>query len=226
MNLEDVSRLLWLKLYKSDMANLPASLRQVSLFLERLPGIGEKSANRLAFYFLRMPEQDLKDFADNIANLKQRTKKCEICMNLTEEDTCEIDRDDKRDKTIITVVEDVLDLLSFETGNIYNGVYHVLHGKIDPLNHIGPDDIFIQKLLQRVHTNGADIKEIILATNPDMEGEATAMYIRNKLNEIKKVKGYEFNVTRLGYGHPMGGNLEYADYMTLRKAMENRNKYE
>lgn len=208
------------------MATLPTSLKHVSLFLERLPGIGEKSANRLAFYFLRMPEQDLKDFADNISHLKERTKKCAICMNLTEAEICEIDQDDKRDKTVITVVEDVLDLLSFETGNIYNGVYHVLHGKIDPLNHIGPDDIFIDKLLKRVQEEGNEIKEVVLATNPDMEGEATAMYLRNKLQDIKNSRGLTFNVTRLGYGLPMGGNLEYADYMTLRKAMENRNKYE
>jgi recombination protein RecR len=123
-------------------------------------------------------------------------------------------------------VEDVLDLLSFETGNIYEGTYHVLHGKIDPLNHVGPDDIFLDKLLDRVRKGGIDIKEVILATNPDMEGEATAMYIRNKLQEIKKQLNSSFTITRLGYGMPMGGNLEYADYMTLRKAIENRNKYE
>lgn len=208
------------------MATLPASLKQIALFLERLPGIGEKSANRLAFYFLRMPDQDLRDFADSIAHLKERTKRCEVCMNLTEETICEIDQDAKRDRGIVTVVEDVLDLLSFETGNIYNGIYHVLHGKIDPLNHIGPDDIFIGQLLRRVQESGQDIKEIILATNPDMEGEATAMYIRNKLQEIKNSKGFTFNITRLGYGLPMGGNLEYADYMTLRKAIENRNRFE
>jgi recombination protein RecR len=210
----------------SSMATLPSSLRQIALFLERLPGIGEKSANRLAFYFLRMPDADLKDFAENISNLKTRTKRCAICANLTEETTCSICEDTKRDKGIITVVEDVLDLLSFETGNIYEGVYHVLHGKIDPLNHVGPEDIFIDKLLDRVHKDGETIKEIILATNPDMEGEATAMYIRNKLQEIKKEKNANFTVTRLGYGLPMGGNLEYADYMTLRKAIENRNRYE
>ncbi len=214
------------------MANLPSSLKQVSLFLERLPGIGEKSANRLAFYLLRLPDQDLKDFAQNISQLKAKTKRCSICMNLTEEDICSVCRDVMRDKSKITVVEDVLDLVSFETGNIYDGVYHVLHGRIDPLNHIGPDDIFIDKLLQRIRPNTEEsgqtnaVSEVILAMNPDMEGEATAMYIRNKLQDIKKEYSLDFSITRLGYGLPMGGNLEYADYMTLRKAIENRNKFE
>lgn len=208
------------------MNTLPSSLKHISLFLERLPGIGAKSANRLAFYFLRMPDQDLKEFADSIAQLKARTKRCSICLNLTEETTCGICIDEKRDKGVITVVEDVLDLLSFETGNIYQGVYHVLHGKIDPLNHIGPDDIFIDKLLNRIQTDGESVKEVILATNPDMEGEATAMYLRNKLQELKKRLELPFSITRLGYGMPIGGNLEYADYMTLRKAIENRNRYE
>ncbi len=208
------------------MNTLPSSLKQISLFLERLPGIGAKSANRLAFYFLRMPDQDLKDFAENIAQLKVRTKRCSICLNLTEEITCAVCSDDKRDTTVITVVEDVLDLLSFETGNIYQGVYHVLHGKIDPLNHVGPDDIFIDQLLNRIQKDGHNLKEVILATNPDMEGEATAMYLRNKLQEVKKRLELPFSITRLGYGMPIGGNLEYADYMTLRKAIENRNRYE
>lgn len=208
------------------MATLPASLRQISLFLERLPGIGEKSANRLAFYLLRMPDADLQDFADAVSHIKERTKRCKVCLNLTEEEICSVCDDTRRDKGVITVVEDVLDLLSFETGNIYEGSYHVLHGRIDPLNHIGPDDIFIDKLLIRVREMESDAKEVILATNPDMEGEATAMYIRNKLHELKKDKDMSFTVTRLGYGVPIGGNLEFADYMTLKKAMENRNRYE
>ncbi|NTU73239.1 recombination protein RecR [Candidatus Roizmanbacteria bacterium] len=207
------------------MATLPASLRQIALFFERLPGIGEKTANRLAFYLLRLPDQDLQDFARHIQQLKARTKRCSDCLNLTEDDVCSICSDNKRDHGVITVVEDVIDLLSFETGNIYEGVYHVLHGRIDPLNHIGPEDIFIDKLLSRVKEKGANLKEIILATNPDMEGEATAMYLRDRLNEIKNESGAAFNVTRLGYGLPIGANLEYADYMTLRKAIENRNKF-
>jgi len=210
------------------MSVLPKSLKQVSLFLERLPGIGEKSANRLAFYLLRMPEEDLKDFSQQVAQLKSKTKRCKNCMNLTEDDVCSICDDLTRDTTRITVVEDVLDLLSLETGEIYNGLYHVLHGRIDPLNHIGPEDIFLEELLSRISpkTNGEakkqKITEVILATNPDMEGEATAMYLRNRLQELKSEYSLKFSITRLGYGMPMGGNLEYADYMTLRKALENR----
>ncbi len=207
------------------MAKLPNNLQKVALFLQRLPGIGEKSANRLAFYMLRLPDEDLKDFAHNMADLKDKTKKCSICMNLTEDTICDIDEDLKRNHNVITVLEDVLDLLSFETGNIYNGVYHILHGRIDPLNHVGPDDIYIGKLLDRVSQKGSEIEEIILAMNPDMEGEATSMYIRNRLEEIKTRNGFSYKISRLGYGLPMGANLEYADYMTLRKSMENRNQY-
>ncbi len=207
------------------MNTLPPSLRQVSLFLERLPGIGEKTAHRLAFYLLRLPDQDLKEFAHSVNELKEKTKLCKNCLNLTEDELCVICQDTKRDHDLITVVENVLDLLSFETGNMYDGVYHVLHGRIDPLNHISPEDIYINKLLERIEKKKESLEEIILATNPDMEGEATAMYVKNKVHELQKSLGTDFKVTRLAYGLPMGANLEYADYMTLRKAMEGRNKY-
>lgn len=206
------------------MNTLPTSLKNISLFLERFPGIGEKTANRLAFFLLRLPESDLQGFAHNLSQLKSRTKLCKNCYNLTEEELCTVCQDSKRNKASITIVEDVIDLLSFETGNIYDGVYHVLHGKIDPLNHMGPEDIYIQQLLTRLK-NQKDIVEVVLATNPDMEGEATAMYIRNKLNDLKKETKKDFKVTRLGYGLPIGASLEYADYMTLKKAIENRNEY-
>lgn len=208
---------------------LPANLRQIALFLERLPGIGEKSANRLAFYLLRLPDPDLKEFAKAVSELREKTKRCVICRNVSEEEVCAICSDNKRDFGVITVVEDVLDLLSFETGNIYDGVYHVLHGRIDPLNHIGPDDIFIDSLLDRaadpVKNNKKEVNEIVLATNPDMEGEATAMLIRNRLNDIKKNNNLSFKITRLAYGMPIGGNLEYADYMTLKKSLEGRMEF-
>lgn len=203
------------------MTTLPNNLKKISLFLERLPGIGEKTANRLAFFLLKLPDKDLADFAENISNLKKKTKLCERCFNLTEENICEICQDNKRDRTLVTVVETVLDLLSFETGNIYNGVYHVLHGKIDPLNHVGPDDIKIKELLSRIKDQRSGIYEIILATNPDMEGEATAMYIKSQIQNLKS----KIKITRLAYGLPIGANLEYADYMTLKKAMEGRNKF-
>lgn len=205
------------------MNTLPNSLKQVSLFLERLPGIGEKTAHRLAFYLLRLPDQDLKEFGHAVSELKEKTKLCKNCFNLTEEELCAICQDSKRDQSTVTVVENVLDLLSFETGNIYEGIYHVLHGRIDPLNHISPDDIYVNQLISRIELHKDSIKELILATNPDMEGEATAMYIKNKLQELQKTLKTEFKITRLAYGLPMGANLEYADYMTLRKAMEGRN---
>ena len=206
---------------------LPNNLKNISLFLERLPGIGEKTANRLAFFLLNLPDEDLKEFAENVATFKLKTKLCKNCFNFTENEMCEICNDQKRDQSVICVVETVLDLLSFEQGRIYNGVYHVLHGKIDPLNRMGPEDIKIKQLLDRTVENGlkpfrTKIKEIILATNPDMEGEATAMYIKNKL---KTITNNELRITRLAYGLPMGANLEYADYMTLKKAIEGRNKF-
>lgn len=229
------------------MNTLPNNLKQIALFLERLPGIGEKTANRLAFYFLRLPDRDLQEFASQISSLKSKTKLCIVCMNLTEDTVCAIDQDKSRDHSTLTVVEEVLDLLSFETGNIYNGIYHVLHGKIDPLNHVGPEDLYLEQLINRVKSNnkeshsappsperlrrpskallGTKITEVILAMNPDMEGEATAMYIRDRLNEIKNQSGAKFKITRLAYGLPIGASLEYADYMTLRKSIEGRNTF-
>ena len=204
------------------MSSLPNSLKNISLFLERLPGIGEKTANRLAFFLLNLPDEDLKEFAENVATLKLKTKLCKKCFNFTEDETCEICNDQKRVQSVICVVETVLDLLSFEQGRIYNGVYHVLHGKIDPLNRMGPEDIKIRELISKIKDQKSKIKEIILATNPDMEGEATAMYIKSKLTGLRV---NELKITRLAYGLPMGANLEYADYMTLKKAIEGRNKF-
>jgi recombination protein RecR len=211
-------------MYNYFMATLPNNLKQVAFFLQRLPGIGEKTANRMAFYFLRLPQADLEEFSKSIKELKVRTKKCTVCKNLTEDEICAICADPSRDKNMITVVEDVLDLLSFETGNIYSGLYHVLHGKIDPLNNIGPDDIYLSTLLERVKKN-PDIKEVVLATNLDMEGEATAMYIKTKLREMNGTAPKNLTISRLAYGLPMGANLEYADYMTLKRAIDGRNEY-
>lgn len=204
---------------------LPDSLKQIALFFERLPGIGEKTANRLALYLLRMPASDLQEFGKQLSELKEKTKKCSVCMNLSEKETCTLCADTKRDKATITVIESPLDLLSFEKGNIYKGLYHVLHGRIDPLNNIGPDDIYISALLDRVKKTGTEIREVILATNPDMEGEATAMYIKKRLDEIKTGTGLDFSITRLAYGLPMGASVEYADYGTLGKAIENRRSF-
>lgn len=202
---------------------LPESLKQIALFFERLPGIGEKTANRLALYLLRMPASDLQEFGKRLSELKEKTKRCSVCMNLSEKEICIICDDTKRNHTIITVIESPLDLLSFEKGRIYAGVYHVLHGRIDPLNNIGPDDIFIEQLLKRLEKEKDVVLEVVLATNPDMEGEATAMYIQKKIqaqNSNQNIK-----ITRLAYGLPMGASVEYADYGTLGKAMENRKSF-
>jgi len=197
----------------------PPILKKISLFLQRLPGIGEKTANRLAFFLLKIPEEDLKNFGKNLIELKQKIKFCRQCFNLSEEELCPVCTDNKRDHQTIIVLENILDLLSFERGNIYQGIYHVLHGKIDPLNRISADDLKIGELINRLKKE--EVKELIIATSPDMEGEATAYFIKNRLEkEIlpqKKIK-----ITRLAYGLPIGANLEYADYMTLRKALEGR----
>ena len=204
------------------MNSLPKSLQKTIDFFEKLPGIGPKSAKRLAFYLLRLPQQDLDEAAKNISMLKNNSLYCEICMNLTEEKICAICEDENRDHTTVVIVESVLDLLSMEVGNQYKGIYHVLHGRIDQLNYIGPDDIFIGKLIERLKTNKKKIKELILATNPNMEGEATAIYIKNKILEML---GSNIKITRLAYGLPIGAELEYADYMTLSKALEGRREY-
>jgi recombination protein RecR len=168
-----------------------------------------------------MPASDLQEFAKKLSELKDKTKRCSVCMNLSEKDICAICSDTRRNRTIVTVIESPLDLLSFEKGRIYSGVYHVLHGRIDPLNNIGPDDIFIEQLLQRLEKDKDTVLEVVLATNPDMEGEATAMYIQKKIkNQNEKIK-----ITRLAYGLPMGASVEYADYGTLGKAMENRKNF-
>jgi recombination protein RecR len=200
---------------------LPDSLKQIALFFERLPGIGEKTANRLALYLLRMPATDLQEFAKKLSELKEKTKRCSVCMNLSEKEVCSICDDAKRNHAIITVIESPLDLLSFEKGRIYSGVYHILHGRIDPLNNIGPDDIYIEQLLQRLKKEQDVVQEVVLATNPDMEGEATAMYIQKKI----KLQNENVKITRLAYGLPMGASVEYADYGTLGKAMENRKSF-
>ncbi|MFZ2769750.1 MAG: recombination mediator RecR [Minisyncoccia bacterium] len=200
---------------------LPDRLKQIALFFERLPGIGEKTANRLALYLLRMPNADLQEFGRQLSELKEKTKRCSVCMNLSEKEICSICDDVRRNHSIVTVIESPLDLLSFEKGGIYTGVYHVLHGRIDPLNNIGPDDIFIDQLITRLEKEKGTVLEVVLATNPDMEGEATAMYIQKKIKD----KDPDMKVTRLAYGLPMGASVEYADYGTLGKALENRKNF-
>lgn len=186
---------------------------------ERLPGIGPKSAARLTYYLLHVPQSELDRFAESIGNLKRGTKECSICHNISEIDPCDICADQGRDKKIICVVEQPLDVLAMERGNGYRGVYHVLHGVIDPLHNIGPEEIKLAELIKRLRDK--DIKEVILALNPNMEGESTCMYI----NKTLRSQSSAFKVTRLAHGLPVGADIEYADEQTLTHAMEGRREY-
>lgn len=188
---------------------------------EKLPGVGPKTAQRLSFYLLHVPQKYLDEFAESLTELKKNTILCSLCFNVTETDPCPVCADRNRDKSIICVVEQPLDVLALERADNYQGLYHVLHGAISPLNNIGPEEIKIGELLERVK-NANNLKEIILATNTNMEGEATAMYIAKKVNELRV---NELRVTRLGQGLPTGGDLEYADEVTLFRALEGRRKY-
>ncbi len=180
----------------------------------KLPGIGMKTAQRLAYAVMSMSDEDARKFSDAILSVKKDVGYCKVCCNLTENDICPICDDLNRDKSLICVVESPKDVSAFERTNEYKGTYHVLHGLISPINGIGPDDIRIKELLSRVDGNTS---EIIMATNPTVEGEATAMYT------AKLLKPLGVRVTRLAFGIPVGGHLEFADEVTLFKALENRN---
>ncbi len=196
------------------MSFFPAALENLIDKFASLPGVGRKSAQRLAFYVLGLPDGEAKAFADAITQAKNTVRCCNICQNLTDGEICSICASDRRNKATICVVSEPRDVLSIERGREYNGTYHVLHGVLSPMSHVGPDDIKIKELLHRVAEN--DIEEVIMATNPDTEGEATAMYISRLL------KPFEVKVTRLAYGIPVGSNLEFADDATLNRAMEGR----
>ena len=196
------------------MSFFPASLETLIDKFASLPGIGRKSAQRLAFHVLSLPVEETRAFADAIIEARTSVHCCKICQNLTEGEICSICASDRRDKGTICVVSEPRDVLSIERGREYNGTYHVLHGVLSPMSHVGPDDIRIKELLQRVADN--DVEEVIMATNPDTEGEATAMYISRLL------KPFQIKVTRLAYGVPVGSNLEFADDATLNRAIEGR----
>lgn len=200
---------------------IPKAIQNLVESFERLPGVGPKSAQRLTFYLLHVPQHELDRFADSIVNLKKQTIMCGICYTVDETDPCSICSDEKRDQSLVCVVEQPLDVLALEKGGQYHGVYHVLHGKIDPLNNIGPDEIFIRQLLTRIKNQESGIREIVLATNPTMEGEATAMYIAKQI----KNQNSDVKITRIGRGLPIGADLEYADSSTLERAMEGRSEY-
>ena len=200
--------------------------RAISLLIDsfqKLPGIGPKSAQRLTYYLLHVPQIELDNFSDAISNLKKDTTLCSICRNIGEEDPCLICSDMSRDISTILVVEQPLDVLAFEKTGKYKGLYHVLHGAINPLENIGPDEIYISDLIERVKKD-KKLKEIIIATNPTMEGEATAMYINKKLKVTHEMmqSSYKLKITRLGMGIPTGADLEYADEVTLSQALSGR----
>lgn len=181
---------------------------------ERMPGIGHKSAQRLAFYVLNMKKEDAEAFSKAILEAHEKIKKCSCCCNLAEEELCPICKSSKRDESVVCVVEDPRDVMAFERTHEYEGTYHVLHGVISPMNGIGPEDITIKELLLRM--GDGKIQEVIMATNPTVEGEATAMYISRLL------KPMGVSVSRLAYGVPVGADLEYADEVTLTRALEGR----
>lgn len=206
------------------MALLPKSLSRVIESFERLPGVGPKSAQRLAFYLLHVPQEELDLFAEGLQGLKRHTVLCTICKNVTEKDPCIICSNPGRNQHIVCVLEQPTDVLSIEKTGKFNGVYHVLHGSIDPLNNIGPDEIYIADLLKRLKNTEFPVEEVILAMNPNMEGEATSMYITRQIHQ-QAVDGHIIKVTRLAHGLPVGADIEYADEVTLSRALEGRTEY-
>lgn len=191
----------------------PPVMRLIECF-ERLPGIGHKSAQRLAFHILGLPDSDAEAFANAILEAKKTVRYCRICQNLTDGEVCPICGNEGRNRSIICVITDPRDVAAIERTREYKGLYHVLHGVISPLNNIGPDEIRIKELILRI--GNGDVNEVIMATNPDTEGEATAIYIS------RLIKPMGVKVTRLAYGVPVGGNLQYADEITLARAIEGR----
>ena len=183
---------------------------------ERLPGIGKKTAQRLAFYVLGLPQEKAQEFANAILDAKEKIKRCAVCQNLTDEELCPICRSADRDRSSLCVVEDPRDVIAFERTKEYHGLYHVLHGLISPMDGIGPEQLTIKELLARLQSG--EVQEVVMATNPTVEGEATAMYVARLLKPLG------IKVTRLAYGIPVGGNLEYADEVTLYRALEGRSE--
>ena len=199
---------------QENISGASPSLSRLVQELNRLPGIGPKSAQRLAYYIIRLPDDDAYALADAITSVKQNIVFCEECQNLTDASPCQVCSDPRRDRTIICVVEDPLDVLAMERTRSYRGLYHVLHGVISPINGIGPDQLKLQELFNRLTRD--DIAEMVVATNPTLEGEATAMYIRRHLSRE------DIKITHLARGLPVGGSLEYTDETTLSRAFQGR----
>ena len=196
------------------MSFFPPTLEELIDHFAALPGIGKKSAQRLAFHILSLPEGEAEGFARAILDAREHVHTCPVCQNLTDGELCPICKSDRRDRSVICVVAEPRDVLSIERSREYNGVYHVLHGVLSPMSRVGPDDIRIKELVERVSDGG--VGEVIMATNPDTEGDATAMYVSRLL------KPFGVTVTRLAYGVPVGSNLEFADDATLLRALEGR----
>jgi recombination protein RecR len=208
-----------MKELQNDIMKVARPIAALIESFQKLPGVGPKSAQRLTYYLLHVPQTQLDDFAENLSKLKKDTVLCSICKNVNETDPCSICSDESRDDSTIMVVEQPLDVLAFERTGRFKGIYHVLHGAINPLENIGPDEIYIEDLLRRVKGQGSEnIKEIIIATNPTMEGEATSMYLKKQLITVNS----KLLITRLGMGIPTGADLEYADETTLNQAIEGR----
>ncbi len=196
------------------MRCFPAVLERLTEQFARLPGIGGKTAQRLAFHVLSLPKEEAQEFAQAIVEARETVRTCQVCQNITDREVCDLCQDPQRDQGLICVVAEPRDVIAMERSREFNGVYHVLHGVISPLNHMGPDQLRIRELLDRVAKG--NVREVIMATNPDTEGEATAMYISRLLRPL------EVKVTRLAYGIPVGSQLEYADEITLLRALEGR----
>ena len=197
------------------MDTTPRAVTRLIEEFHRLPGVGPKTAQRLTFFLLRAPKEQAQSLAEALVQLKDRIVTCSICTNIAEENPCAICRDESRDRSMVCVVEEPLDVLALERTREYHGLYHVLHGAISPVEGIGPQDLRIQELLARVQSDSG-VQEIVLATNPNLEGEATAMYLE------RLIKPLGIKLTRLARGLPMGGDLEYADEVTLTRALEGR----
>ena len=196
------------------MTEFAAPVERLAEFFQRLPGIGLKTAQKLAFTVVSMKAEDARAFADAILAASSSVKRCQCCQNLTDRDLCPLCADTERDRSVLCVVSDPRDVAALERTREYHGLYHVLHGVLSPLNHIGPDDLTIKELLERVAHD--DIQEIIMATNPDTEGEATAIYLSRLL------RPFDVKITRLAYGVPVGAHLEFADEITLAHALDGR----
>ncbi len=197
--------------------NLPKSLTNTIEQFERLPGIGPKSAQRLVFYLLHNPQSELEKFAQTLIDLKKQTIICSVCHNVGDQDPCEVCQNPGRDRSLLCIVEESLDVLAIERSGQYKGLYHVLHGAISPLQNIGPDQLYLRDVLNRLE----GVEEVILATNPTMEGEATAMYIQRAIQESVG-QSRSIRITRIGHGLPIGADIEYADGVTLARALEGR----